>query len=467
MDIRRNDTAWLLLFITIAGTVVVLLLQFSALPREGALMAGIFVLAALLWMTEVLPLFTTSLIVIGLQVVLLANPGAWPGLGFETRPSPSYQEVLTAATDPVLALFFGSLVLARAATKERVDGALVKLLLQPLGGRPLFLLLALMLMTAGFSMWISNTATAAMMVVVVMSITAQLPAEEPFRKGLLLSVPFSANIGGLGTPVASPPNAIAVAFLEKAGHPVGFLQWMAVAVPLMLLLIVFTWLLLWWCYRPSQAALCLQTSSQPLTGRGWYVVAVMVATISLWMSERWHGVPAAAVALLPAVVFTATGLLKRHDINSLEWSVLIMIAGGISLGAGMQWTGLAHEIAGWLPSSAFASGLLLLTALVALTMVLSNFMSNTAAVNLLLPLAMAAVATGEKADAIRIVISIALTASVSMALPVSTPPNSIAFSQGVLAKGDMARMGIVVGVVAAALVVGFVSPVLRFWGLHE
>ncbi len=119
-------------------------------------MAGIFVLAALLWMTEALPLFATSLLVIGLQILLLANPGAWPGLGFEARSSLSYQEVLAAAADPVLALFFGGLVLARAATKERVDEALAGLLLHPLGDRPLFILLALMLLTAVFSLWASR-----------------------------------------------------------------------------------------------------------------------------------------------------------------------------------------------------------------------------------------------------------------------------------------------------------------------
>lgn len=432
-------------------------------------MAGIFVLAALLWMTEALPLFATSLLVIGLQILLLANPGAWPGLGFEAGSSPSHQEVLAAAADPVLALFFGGLVLARAATKERVNEALAGLLLHPLGDRPLFILLTLMLLTAVFSMWMSNTATAAMMIALGVSITAQLPAEEPFRKGLLLSVPFAANIGGLGTPVASPPNAIAVGFLERANHPVGFLEWMVVAVPLMLVLILFTWLLLWWCYRPSRPALRLQTDSQPLTRRGWYVVGVMVVTISLWMSERWHGLPAAAVALIPAVALTATGLLKRDDVNNLDWSVLILIAGGISLGAGMQWTGLAQEVASWLPSPGYANGLWLLAALVTVTLVLSTFMSNTAAANLLLPLGIAAATAegGEQISIVQIAMSIALTAAVSMALPISTPPNSIAYSQGVATKSDMMRVGVVVGVVAAALIIGLSNPVLRFWGLYD
>jgi sodium-dependent dicarboxylate transporter 2/3/5 len=470
MEIRpANANLWLLGAVAIAGTVVLLLLWFPVLPREGALMAGIFVLAALLWMTEALPLFATSLLVIGLQILLLANPGAWPGLGFEAGSSPSYQEVLAAAADPVLALFFGGLVLARAAIKERVNEALAGLLLHPLGDRPLFILLALMLLTAVFSMWMSNTATAAMMIALGVSITAQLPAEEPFRKGLLLSVPFAANIGGLGTPVASPPNAIAVGFLERANHPVGFLEWMVVAVPLMLVLILFTWLLLWWCYRPSCPALRLQTGSQPLTRRGWYVVGVMVVTISLWMSERWHGLPAAAVALIPAVALTATGLLKRDDVNNLDWSVLILIAGGISLGAGMQWTGLAQEVASWLPSPGYANGLWLLAALVTVTLVLSTFMSNTAAANLLLPLGIAAATAegGEKTSVVQIAMSIALTASVSMALPISTPPNSIAYSQGVATKSDMMRVGVVVGVVAAALIIGLSNPVLRFWGLYD
>ena len=108
----------------------------GAMPREAAFMAGIFVLAALLWLTEALPLFATALLVVGLQLVLLANPGGWPGLGFESGASPGYREIVAAAADPVLLLFFGGFLLAQAAVKEGVDRSLSALLLRPFGDRP-------------------------------------------------------------------------------------------------------------------------------------------------------------------------------------------------------------------------------------------------------------------------------------------------------------------------------------------
>ena len=121
-------------------------------------MSGIFLLAALLWVTEALPLFATSLLVIGLQLILLANPGGWPGLGFSQGESPGWRAIVGAAADPVLVLFFGGFLLARAAVKEGVDRAMSSVLLRPFGGQPRWILLGLMMVTALFSMWMSNTA---------------------------------------------------------------------------------------------------------------------------------------------------------------------------------------------------------------------------------------------------------------------------------------------------------------------
>lgn len=215
----RRVPRWLIL----VGSAVVALIVVGVLrrepwiPREASLMAGIFVLAALLWVTEALPLFATSLLVIGLQALLLANPGGWRGLGFETGEGPTYSEIFATAADPVLVLFFGSFVLSAAAVKEGVDRAMSALLLRPFGTAPARVLLGLMSITLLFGMWMSNTATATMMLAVIAPILAGLPAGEPFRKALILGIPFAANIGGISTPVASPPNAVAMGFLRESG----------------------------------------------------------------------------------------------------------------------------------------------------------------------------------------------------------------------------------------------------------
>jgi solute carrier family 13 (sodium-dependent dicarboxylate transporter), member 2/3/5 len=452
----------------IAALVVVLLANQTELPRQAQLMSGIFVLAALLWMTEALPLFATSLVVVGLQILLLSNPGGWPHLGFEGAESPPYQAILAAAVDPVVLLFFGGFLLARAAVKEGVDKAMASLILRPLGGSPAVVLLGIMGATALFSMWMSNTATAAMMMALVAPVAARLPADERFRTALLLAIPFGANLGGMGTPIGSPPNAVAAGFLRNAGHPVSFIEWMVVALPLMIALLLLVWAMLWRLYRPRTAGLRVMPPHEPMQRRGWYVVGVFVATVMLWLTEPLHGLPAAAVALVPAVAFTATRLLHRDDVNSLEWNVLILIAGGISLGAGMRMTGLDSAIVQLLLAQGLTSVLLLLAILVSMTMLLSTFISNTAAANLLLPIGISlGVALGgpEGAVEVEIAIAIALAASASMALPISTPPNAIAYAQGGIATRDLAFTGAIVGVTCALLLVFGTGFVVRLWGV--
>jgi sodium-dependent dicarboxylate transporter 2/3/5 len=445
------------------------LLADGRMPREAAFMSGIFALAALLWVTEALPLFATSLLVIGLQILLLANPGDWPGLGFAEGPSPDFRTLLNAAADPVIVLFFGGFLLAAAAVKEGVDRAMSELLLRPFGHSPFLVLAGVMVATATFSMWMSNTATAAMMITLVIPMLATLPAGEPFRKALTLGVAFAANIGGMGTPIGSPPNAVAVGFLRNAGYRVGFIEWMVVAVPLMAVLLAACCLLLWFLFRPRTAGLRLNRVAQKMTPRGWYVVAVFTLTALLWLGEPWHGLPAAVVALLPAVAFTMTGLISRQEVNSLEWNILILIGGGIALGAGMQLTGLDTLVVQWLatgPSAVMAAAGL--AVLVIVTLVLSTFMSNTAAANLLLPIGISfAAAVGGSAafPVIQTAMCIALAASVSMALPISTPPNAIAYARGEFNTRDMALAGSLIGALAAIFIIAGSGPVIRLWGL--
>ncbi|MGD9951875.1 MAG: DASS family sodium-coupled anion symporter [Burkholderiales bacterium] len=453
--------AALLSFAVLAALAAAWAASAAGLPREAAFMAGLFVLAALLWSTEALPLFATSLLVIGLQIVLLANPGGWSGLGFERGPSPGFRELLHAAADPVLVLFFGGLLMAQAAVKEGVDRSMSALLLKPFGTRPAAVLAGVMAVTACFSMFMSNTATASMMLAIVAPMLAALPREEPFRRALVLGVAFAANAGGMGTPIGSPPNAVALGYLRAAGEAPAFLEWMLIAVPLAAACLAIAWGLLWWRHRPRDASLRLRAEGAPVGARGWFVVAVFAVTVLLWLTDRWHGLPPSVVALAPAVALTATRTLTAEDLNRIDWSVLLLIAGGISLGAGLTRSGLDHVVAGWLPTGGVGlGGLVALMVLAALA--LSTFMSNTAAANLLLPIGISA-ATAMGAGARDVAIGIALAASLAMALPVSTPPNALAYSRGGLSVRDMALPGLLVGLAGAALVALLAGPLARFW----
>lgn len=462
---RRSRALALGATLLAAVVVTILMLRQPAWPREAAWMGGIFVLAAGLWVTEALPLYVTALVVLVLEIVLLANPGGWPGLGFSSGASPGFREIVAAAGDPVLLLFFGGFLLARAASKEGLDAALSSLLLRPFGSRPRFVVLGLMLGTALFSMWMSNTATAAMMMALTSPMLAQVPAGDPLRKQIVIAVAFAANIGGLGTPIASPPNALAVGYLQRIGAPVGFLEWMLVAVPLLVVILLLAWLLLGKMFPAATHGVRFELPRQPLTPRARGVLVIFAVTVVLWLTDHWHGLPAATVALLPAIALTATGLLDRRDVAGIDWDILILIAGGIALGAGIQMTGLDRIAAGWLPTDGLGLGALAAVFLAA-TMVLGTFMSNTAAANLLLPIGMtAAEVFGGTTPQVRILLGIALAAGLSMALPVSTPPNAIAYASGEISTRDLLRPGLVLGLLAAALVLLALGPLLRLAGL--
>ncbi len=466
--VRWRPPGWLLLPVALgmAAATSWLLMREAAAPREAAMMGGIFVLAAVLWVTEALPLFATSLLVIGLQIVLIANPAGWSGLGFESGSSPSYREILNTAADPVLVLFFGGFVLASAAVKEGVDRAMSALLLRPFGHQPRYVLLGVMLVTLTFGMWMSNTATAAMMLALVAPMLAGLPPQEPFRKALLLGVPFTANISGMGTPIASPPNAVAIGFLEKSGYSVAFLDWMLMAAPLVVGLTLFAWLVLWRLFTPVTEGLRIDYPARTLTRSGWFVVGVFVTTVLLWMTDVWHGLPAAVVALLPAVALTTTRIFTRDDLRTIEWNVLILIAGGISLGTGMQMTGLDQIVVQWLPG---VNGLALLLALVLGTWIVGTFMSNTAAANLFLPIGISSAAMVQAGGLhpIHAAVSIALAASMSMALPVSTPPNAMAYARGEIATRDMVRAGLIISGAGVGLILLGGGWIMRLWGILD
>lgn len=458
----RVDRALIFLGSVLIAVAVTSLLLEGPLPREAALMAGIFVLAALLWVTEALPLFATALLIIALEVILIANPGNWPGLGFENGESPDYQTFFSPLSDPIIFLFLGGFLMAQAAVKEGVDRALAGVILRLFRGTPRLVMLGLMLVTATFSMFVSNTATTAMMITLIVPILASVPEGDPCRKGLVLCIPFAANIGGMGTPIASPPNAVAVGFLRNVGVEINFLRWMLIAVPLMAGLLLLTWVLLGLLYRTRDPALRIEPVGRSISGRGWYVIVVISLTIALWLTDTVHGLPTAVVALFPAVAFTATGMLGRRDFDTLQWHVLILIAGGIALGLGMRLTGLDAVLVEQIPTG----GRTALVALVVATLLFSTFMSNTAAANLIIPIGVSFATAGAAAagpDALVLGLSIALAASCAMSLPVSTPPNAIAYSRGEISTGDMILTGGIVGVLATILIVAFANPVINFW----
>jgi sodium-dependent dicarboxylate transporter 2/3/5 len=428
---------------------------------------AIFVFTALMWILEVIPTWTTSVIAIVSILLTTSNKG----LGFLIEKEnvgelTNYKDIMASFADPVIMLFLGGFVLAFAATKVGLDVQLAKVMLKPFGNKPKNVLLGVLLVIGVFSMFMSNTATAAMMLTFLTPVLMSLPADGGGRISLALAIPIAANIGGMGTPIGTPPNAIALGELQKNGVDITFVDWMIRMVPFVILLLLIAWFILLKKFPFKAKTIELKIESKPTKTTPFqkYVVWVTFAlTIILWVGESIFKVNSNIVAMIPFAVFSGTGILKARDLEHINWSVLWMVAGGFALGTALKQTGLADTLINAIAfESMDAFVVMVLGGLICY--LLSNFISNSAAANLVVPILAIAASALLDSDNPEIVsnfqslgglpamiIGIAIAASVAMCLPVSTPPNALAHSTGMITTKQMASMGIILGVIGLVL----------------
>jgi solute carrier family 13 (sodium-dependent dicarboxylate transporter), member 2/3/5 len=312
-------------------------------------------------------------------------------------------------------------------------------------------------------MFVSNTATTATMFAVVIPVLAALP-RGPARTGVALCVPVAANIGGIGTPVGSPPNAIALGALSARGEAVSFVGWMFLAVPLMVVVLAFAWWVLTRRYVPADTRLDLDLEARfDRTPAAMLFSVVAGGTVLLWLTEPFHGISSSTVGFIPVVLLLATQVMTADDLRGLQWHVLWLVAGGIALGAGVGATGLDAWVLDLVAWSAFPE-FLLLAILVATALLLSTVISHSAAANLLIPLAIS-VAAGVAIDPTLGAVVVALGCALAMALPISTPPNAIAYATGEIPPAAMATTGLLVGTFGAVLLAFAMPPLWAALGL--
>ena len=424
---------------------------------------AIFVFTAMMWILEVIPTWTTSVVAIVAILLTTSNKG----LGFLITKEnigalTNYKDIMAAFADPVIMLFLGGFVLAFAATKVGLDVQLAKVMLKPFGTNPKTVLLGVLLVIGIFSMFMSNTATAAMMLTFLTPVLATLPKDGGGRISLALAIPIAANIGGMGTPIGTPPNAIALGALQEAGYAITFAGWMIRMVPFVIVLLLIAWVLLSKMYPFKAKSIELKIEGQEVKATPFqkYVVWVTFAlTIILWVGEQWFKINSNIVAMIPFAVFSATGIMKAKHLEHINWAVRWMVAGGFALGTALNQTGLASTLIKTIP---FANWNALVVMLVGgfICYFLSNFISNSASANLVVPILIVvgkAMAGNPGFEALggvpAMIIGVAICASVAMCLPVSTPPNALAASTGMITNKQMATIGIIMG--AVGLVLGY------------
>lgn len=420
---------------------------------------AIFLLAALLWVLEPVPVFATSILIIALELVMISDKGLHlfrtPPAGHDLGELIKYTDIFGAFSSPIIILFMGGFALAISASKYELDNNLARVLLKPFGTEPRFIMLGLMLITAVFSMFMSNTATTVMMLALLGPIVASAPKGDMGIKALVLCIPIAANTGGIATPIGTPPNAIALQYLTGE-NTIDFLSWMMMGLPFVIIQLTIAWFLLQKIFPSTQKNMVLKLDGQ--FRKSWRAIVVYVtfaATILLWMTTKLHGMNTYVVSIIPLAVFTLTGIMGKEELKLINWDVLWLVAGGIAIGIGLDKTGLASALAHAIDYESLSPAAVVIT-LSIVCWLMANFMSNTATANLLMPIAAAIGASMESLATIGglqgLLVVVAFSASLGMILPVSTPPNSLAYSTGLIESKDMAKMGIILGIVGLLLV---------------
>lgn len=360
------------------------------------------------------------------------------------------QQKSTMATfaDPIIILFLGGFFLAAAATKYRLDINLAKVLLRPFGTNPKYVMLGLMVVTALFSMFMSNTATAAMMLAILGPVLALFKPDDRGRAAFALCIPVAANIGGIGTPIGTPPNAIALKAMGDMGLNVSFGKWMLFGVPFVIVMLLVGWIILVKMFPIKEKSIKLEVGGTFLkTPKAIIVYATFIVTVLLWMlGSGVHGLDSNTIAIIPIAVFSVTQVITKEDLKKMSWDVLWLVAGGFALGVALEQTGLAKDLINAIPFATWDPMMLMIGA-GCICLFMATFMSHTATASLLMPIlaavagAMVSSGSMDNPGAIGLLVAIAFASSLGMALPISTPPNALAYATGLVESKGMAISG--------------------------
>jgi len=407
-----------------------------------------------LWITEAIPPFAVGIMIVGFLVFTMGQES--------TMDAKRYVQTWS---DGVIWLFLGGFFIAEGMKKTKLDFALLKLAAPKLGNQAKYIILGLMMITAVISMLMSNTATTAMMIATVSPLFMNLGQESKVSKTLLLGIPAAASLGGMGTIIGSAPNAIAVGALEGIGIKISFIEWMIVGMPIALLLTFLFWRVLISKYHIKNELLSLDflyvsnqndeieeefVEEEKIRKR--IVLSILILTLFFWLTSQWTMIPVAAVSGIPIVGLTMLGIIDADDVRTLPWDTLMLVAGGLALGLAIQEQGLADYFISNI-NNVNINFYLLVFVFAIITVIFSNFMSNTAATTILIPVAISLTSMNAEIDPETLPIIIGLSASCALMLPVSTPPNAIAFSTGLIKQSEFRLGGFFVGLMGPIFII--------------
>ncbi len=447
--------------------IVIYLIPATSLSSQGHMLAAILGLVITWWISEAIPIPVTALVGAALCVIMKVAPA---------------RTVLAPFADPIVFLFIGSFIIAKAMTLHRLDRrfAMYIFSIKGIGDSPSMLLIACGGIVALISMWISNTAATAIMLPICIGIISTMErrlstVSLKYRTGMMLMIAYGASVGGIGTPVGSPPNLIAIGMIESYTHyRITFFQWMALAIPMLIVMFVILSILMMLLHTPpsiaeSHSVLIHDTEDE---GRVWsrgevYTLISFGTAVLLWVfpgviavvsgveSDLYkslkgildEGIVALGAAsllfILPVNWEKKTFAISWEQAVKIDWGTILLFGGGLSLGKLMFDTGLANVIGTRLADISGVSGLWSITALSVITGILvSETTSNTASASMVIPV-MIAISQAAGVSPLPPALGACLGASFGFMLPVSTPPNAIVYGSGMVPILSMLRAGII------------------------
>ncbi len=428
---------------------LVYILPVDLQPQARATLA-ITLLAMTLWISEAMPLEATAILV----ALLLVVAG-----GFQV------DSVFSQFFDRVVVLVLGGFAIAVAMSRHRLDEYLGYKVLGRFGSSAKSVLLGTVAVTSFLSMWMSNSAAAAIMMpiaVVLLKRNGLKKMKSNFAKSMVLAVGYGATIGGIGTIIGSTPNVITQKFLAENGIRFGFVEWGIRGFPFMVLMVIACWLILHHVFRPEIKKLATEKHPHPFTLEQKKVAAIFLLTVFLWITESVHGIHNSIIALVPIILLYLFRLIDTHDFHKVGWDSLILIGGGIALGMAIDKSGLDDIVSSSLGSSLTGQPyFLVLLAMGIVGIALTSFISNTAASAVFIPI-ITALSGMLGVDMTNLVVAAAIGVSLDFIFPMGTPPSALAYSTGYMHVRDMIKAGILISIAGALIMAGMAYLV---WGM--
>ncbi|KAF2190848.1 SPX-domain-containing protein [Zopfia rhizophila CBS 207.26] len=394
--------------------------------QQNCLAMVIFV--SLLWATEAIPLFVTSLLVPFLAVTLrVVRSDAKPYTRLESKQAAGY--IFAAMWTPVIMLLLGGFTIAAALSKYNIAKMMATFVLSKAGTKPRNVLITNMFVSMFASMWISNVAAPVLCFSIIQPILRNLPSDSDMIKALIIGIAMSANIGGMASPIASPQNLIA---LQNMAPQPSWGVWFFISLPVCIIAILLIWVFLLISFKPGRntTIVPIRPLKDGFSGIQWFISIVTLVTIILWcVSHQLEPVfgDMGVVAIIPLVLFFGTGILTKEDFNNFLWTIIILAAGGLALGKAVNSSGLLHTIAGAITES--VEGMSLYSVMVvfaALILVVATFISHTVAALIVLPLVQQVGQAMDEPHPNLLVMASVLMCSAAMGLPTSGFPNMTA-----------------------------------------